>query len=89
LDKKIYFGIYRALKIGQPTTQNLVVQCLPAEIAILKKVKQHRGWILLGWEAACERRVLLEFLHLLKGKIVFFIHFSQVGRAVQGVRLKI
>ena len=62
--EKIYFGIYRVLKIGQPTTQNLVVQCLPTEIAILK-VKQHRGWILLGWEAAWERRVLLEFLHFL------------------------
>ena len=29
------------------------------------------------------------FYILLKGKIFFVIHFSQVGRAVQGVRLKI
>ena len=66
--KKYILEYIARLKYVNRTTQNLVVQCLPAEIAILK-VKQHRGWILLGWEAAWERRVLLEFLHLLKGKI--------------------
>jgi len=57
---------------------------LPAEIAI-SLVKQHWGRILLGWKTAWERAV--GFFE--REKFVVQIRLSQVGRAVQGVRLKI